>query len=330
MVYFLLCLIESKFLINTLFQSRNDNHNMKKFTLNDMPSQQGKIAIVTGANNGIGYETALGLANKGATVIMACRNPTKAQNAISRIKEELPKADLIFIPLDLSSLKSVRDFADTFKSSYQKLDILVNNAGIMIPPFSKTEDGFESQMGVNYFAHFLLTGLLMNELNASAQARVVALSSVVHKMGKISFSNLNAEKRYSKVEAYSQSKLACMMFAYELDRRLKKANSSVISVVAHPGVSATSLLQYIPKIVTTILLPLTSPIMNTPKQAAMPSLMAALDTSVKGGDFFGPTGFGDMSGEPAKVASKPHSHNKEIAEKLWETSEELLSFKFEV
>lgn len=303
---------------------------MQNFTIKNAPSQKGKIAIVTGANDGVGYETSLGLLSKGAKLIMACRNPKKAKNAMAKLKNAYPNTAIEFIPLDLSKLSSVKLFAEQYKQKFDKLDILVNNAGIMVPPFSKTEDGFESQMGVNYFAHFLLTGLLMNELKAAEKARVISLSSIAHKRGKIDFKNLNAEKKYDKSAAYSQSKLACLMFAYELDRKLREAGSEVLSLASHPGVSATNLFNNMPSLATKIIMPLSKPLLNTPKNAALPSLMAALDASVKSGDYFGPSGFLEMSGKPTKAASKPQSHNLETAKKLWNVSEELLGFKFEI
>lgn len=303
---------------------------MKEFSVKDVPSQEGKIAIVTGANDGIGYETSLGLVSKGAKLIMACRNPQKATDAMARLKEQYPDADVAFIPLDLNSLESVRAFADEYKKSHNTLDILVNNAGIMIPPLAKTEEGFESQMGVNYFAHFLLSSLLMDELNAADNGRVVSLSSIAHKGAKIDFENLNAEKGYDKSGAYGQSKLACLMFAYELDRRLQKAGSSVVSVAAHPGVSATNLFKNVPKLVNMLLIPLMRPLLNTPEQAALPSLMAALHEGVAGGDYYGPTGFAEMSGQPNKVEAKQKAHDTDVAKRLWKVSEELVNTKFQL
>lgn len=303
---------------------------MTIFTVKSAPSQNGKIAIVTGANDGIGFETSLGLVSKGAKLIMACRNAQKATDAMARLKKQYPDANVVFIPLDLNSLKSVRAFAAEYKKSHTTLDILVNNAGIMIPPFAKTEEGFESQMGVNYFAHFLLTSLLMDELNAANSGRVVSLSSIAHKRAKIDFDNLNAENGYDKSDAYGQSKLACLMFACELDRILKKAGSNVISVAAHPGVSPTNLFNNISAFMRKVLLPLMRPLLNTPEQAALPSLMAALDDGVAGGDYYGPTGFAEMSGKPAKVEAKPQAHDTDVAKRLWEVSEELVNTKFQL
>ena len=300
------------------------------FNINDAPSQKGKIAIVTGANIGLGFETTLGLAKKGAKVVMACRNLQKAEQAKQEILQKVPDADLIIMELDLNSLQSVRDFAKAFAEKFNQLDLLIENAGIMIPPFSKTKDGFESQMGVNYFSHFLLTNLLFPILNKTKNARIVTLSSKAHERGRIDFENLNAEKSYSKMGAYSQSKLACLMFAYELQRRLEKAGSNVIAVSAHPGVSNTNLGQYIPKLLYNLFLPVTLLFLHSPEKAALPSLMAAMDENVKGGEYFGPTGFNGMKGEPGKVKSLPHSYDKEVAKKLWEISEKLTHSKFNI
>ena len=259
---------------------------------------------------------------------MACRNKEKAEFAMANIKIKYPEADLSYIQLDLNSLNSVRSFVIEFKKRHQKLDLLINNAGIMVPPFSRTEDKFESQMGVNYFSHFLLTGLLMDELNTADQARVISLSSIAHKSAKINFDNLNSEQKYSKMRAYGQSKLACLMFSYELDRKLKSSGSKVISVAVHPGASPTNLMKHLPAFANKILIPLVKPLFNSPQNAAMPTLMAAMDPLVKGGDYFGPTGFAEMSGEPALVKAKPYAHDKIVAKQLWEISEKLVDFKF--
>lgn len=300
------------------------------FNVLNAPSQKGKIAIVTGANIGLGYETTIGLAKKGAKVIMACRNLEKAKQAKKEIEQKVPDADLMIMELDLNSLKSVRSFAASFLEKFDKLDLLIENAGIMVPPFSKTEDGFESQIGVNYFSHFLLTNLLFPLLNKTKNSRIVTLRSKAHERGRIDFENLNAEKNYSKMGAYSQSKLACLMFAYELQRRIEKAGSNVIAVSAHPGVSNTNLFQNYPKLLYQAFLPISSLFTHSPENAALPSLMAAMDENVKGGDYFGPTGFNGMKGEPGKVKSKPHSYDKEVAKKLWEISEVLTKEKFTI
>lgn len=301
---------------------------MTTFDLENTASQKGKTAIVTGANTGIGYETALFLAGKGAHVIMACRNIKKAQYAKDRIIEKQASASLEIIQLDLNSLESVREFASSFYMKHKQLDYLINNAGLMIPPFMKTDDGFESQLGVNYLSHFLLTGLLLPTLENTPNSRVVSLASIAHKRAKIDFENLNSEKKYARSKAYGQSKLACLMFAYELDRRLKKSGSQVKSIAAHPGVSNTELGRYIPKILYTILFPLVKIMTHPPQEAAKPTLFAVLHPDLKGGEYIGPTGFNEMKGKPGIVGSEPQSHEEEVAKKLWKVSEELTNIHY--
>lgn len=298
------------------------------FNINSVASQSGRIAIVTGANVGLGFETTRALAKTGMKVIMACRNLEKAKRAREKITHELPEANIDIIQLDLGKLSSVHEFVDGFKSNYDQLDLLINNAGIMIPPFSKTEDGFESQMGVNYFAHFLLTNLLFPVIDKTKNSRIVSLSSIAHKRGVIDFENLHAERGYSKMHAYQQSKLACLMFAIELQRRIEQAGSKVVSVAAHPGVSNTNLGRHIPKWILYFVMPFFSFMIHKPEKAAQPTLMAALDGNVKGGDYFGPNGKREMKGEPSKVNPEPHAFDKEVAEKLWAVSEELTNSKF--
>lgn len=300
------------------------------FELDNVPVQKGKIAIVTGANIGLGYETTIGLAKKEIKVIMACRNLVKAEAAKEEILNKVPGAQLEVLKLDLNSLQSVRDFVEEFKAKYDHLDLLIENAGIMIPPFSKTDDGFESQMGVNYFGHFLLTNLLFPTLKNTKDARIVTLSSNAHKTGKIDFENLNAEKNYSKMGAYSQSKLACLMFAYELQRRIEAAGLNMIAVSAHPGVSMTNLGQFIPKVALFLLKPLEPIFTHSAANASLPTLYAALGEDVEGGDYFGPTGYKEMKGKPGKVTSMPQSHDKEVAKKLWDESEKLTGKEFSI
>lgn len=301
---------------------------MAEFNIEAIPSQKGRIAIVTGANTGLGFETAKVLAGKGMKVIMACRNQEKAQAAKQSILKEHPAADPEIMIVDLSRLKSVRDFAQAFLSAYNRLDLLINNAGIMIPPYSKTKDGFESQMGINYFSHFLLTGLLFNTIARTVNSRIVTLSSNAHKNGNINFEDLQWEKGYSRMKAYSQSKLACLMFAYELQRKIERAGLKTLSVAAHPGVSLTELVRYIPGWLLFLGRPVTALMTHSPEKAALPILLAALDKDVKGGEYFGPQGRNEWKGKPGKAESTPLSHNTEIAGKLWKVSEELTGIKF--
>ena len=300
------------------------------FDINNLDSQKGKTAIVTGANSGLGKEITIGLLKIEVKVIMACRNIKKAENTKLEIIKTIPSADIEIMELDLTSLTSVRSFAKSFCDKHNQLNLLIENAGIMIPPFVKTEDGFESQMGVNYFSHFLLTNLLMPILNKTEGARITTTSSIAHQNGRINFDNLNAEISYSKMEAYSQSKLACLMFAYELQRRLSKADSNVIAVSAHPGVSNTNLFSHIPKFIQILMIPLLPFFTHPPKNAAMPMLYAALGKSVNGGDYFGPLGYKGMKGKAGKVNSKPHALDKDVAKKLWEVSEKLTGEKFDI
>ncbi|GLR15617.1 oxidoreductase [Portibacter lacus] len=299
------------------------------FRLSEMPDQKGKIAIVTGANIGLGYETAKALAMKGAKVIMACRNRDKADSAMKAILNEWPDADLEFISLDLSSKKSIKSFADSYKAKYSNLDLLINNAGIMIPPYRETEDGFESQWGVNYLGHFYLTGMLMETIENSDHGRVVTLSSLAHINGKINFDNPNMKDSYKPMVSYRQSKLACLIFAFELQRRLEAKDSKVISVGVHPGVALTNLFAAGPKWMR-LIAPLFKGMFNTVEGGAKPSIMGAIDPTMKGGEYLGPTGKRGMKGEPGIVESNEISKDKAVGDKLWTLSENLLDYKFDV
>lgn len=301
---------------------------MTEFNIDNIPSQKGKIAIVTGANTGLGFETALALVKKETKVIMACRTIEKAETAKQDILRKVPGADLEILPVDLSSLSSVRDFAKSYLAKHSQLDLLINNAGIMMPPYSRTIDGFESQMGTNYFGHFLLTGLLLDIITKTPGSRIVSLGSIAHKKGEINFEDLHWEKKYSAMGAYRQSKLACLMFAYELQRRLETTDMKTISVAAHPGVSITELVRHYPKwlmFVSSLLFPLFS---HSPEKGALPVLYAALGPDVRGGDYFGPQGRSEMTGDPGKAESTSLSHNEDIAKQLWEVSEKLTGFKY--
>lgn len=301
---------------------------MTTFDINKIPVQRGRIAVVTGANIGLGFETALALAKKEMKVILACRNLEKATNAKNDILQAVPNADLDIIQIDLSKLSSVRTFAQKYLQKYNQLDLLINNAGVMVPPFSLTEDGFELQMAANYFGHFLLTGLLLETILATPNSRIVSLSSIAHRSGKINFDDLQSQKKYSAVQAYSQSKLACLMYAYELQRRLDATgHTTTISTAAHPGVSDTNLSQHLPRWVTGIMSVLLSFLTHSPKEGAQPTLWAALGTA-KGGDYFGPTGFREMKGNAGKVDSIKLSKDKAIAKRLWELSEQLTGIEY--
>ncbi len=283
-----------------------------------------KNAIVTGANIGLGLETVKGLLQEGFHVTMACRNEEKTSSAITKLKKEYPNSKIDFMKLDLNDLSSVKSFAENFAKSNPKLDLLVNNAGIMMPPFSLTANGFESQLGVNYLSHFALTGLLFDLLKKSEDARVISLASLAHKWGDIYFQDLNFKGKYNKKKAYGQSKLACLMFAYEFDRRLKEKNIKILSVAAHPGVSSTNLGQFMPKFMSFGM----GLISQSATDGARPTLYAALNTELVGGEYIGPNGLGEMKGEPTKVDSNKASKDLVVAKKLWEVSEELTGVSF--
>ncbi len=293
------------------------------WTAQDIPDLTGKTAIVTGANIGIGLETARALAAKGATVILACRNLEKAKTAQADIQQSVQGAKLEIMQLDLADLDSVRQFAANFASKYQHLNILVNNAGVMGPPLTKTKDGFEVQFGANHLGHFALTGLLLEKLMQTPGARVVCVSSAVERGANIDFENLNAEKSYSPFAAYGQSKLSNLLFCYELGRRFKQAGVNSLATAAHPGWTASNLQQNAPQF--KFLNPIFA---QTPIWGALPSLYAATSGDVQNGEYFGPNGFLEMKGGPKRVKSTPRSHDLELAKKLWDVSESLTGVEF--
>jgi NAD(P)-dependent dehydrogenase (short-subunit alcohol dehydrogenase family) len=302
-----------------------------KWTENDIPDQTGKLAIVTGANSGIGYETARALAQKGATVILACRNLKKGSTAVSKIRQETPSVNLDLIQLDLADLNSVSQFVQEFKERYKHLDLLINNAGVMDPPFAKTKDGFELQFGTNHLGHFALTGQLLDLIINTPNARVVNVSSLEHKRGKIDFNNLNAEKRYNGLKAYAQSKLANLLFTYELQRRFQAANVKAVATASHPGWTNTNL--FSPRSPLYALRDIAQgpkmgalPTAQEPKMGALPTLYAAIAPNVEGGDYYGPAQ--KMSGYPIRVSSSSRSHDTAVAAHLWDVSKKLTGVTF--
>lgn len=280
-----------------------------------------KIAIVTGANSGIGYETAKALAEKNAVVIMACRDLEKANNAANAIRINTRNAKLEIMELDLADLASVRNFADAFRSKYTNLDLLINNAGIMIPPFTKTTDGFEVQFGANHLGHFALTGQLLDVILATPKARIVNVSSGAHRMGTINFENLNAEQAYNPQNAYAQSKLANLLFTLELTRHLEDVCSDVIATAAHPGWTVTGLQRG-------FLHTVSEWIGQKPDMGALPTLQAAIDSTAKRNDYFGPDGFIEMRGYPQKVDRSDAAKDADLAKRLWKISEELTQVQY--
>ena len=297
--------------------------NNHKWTANDIPDQTGRMAIITGANSGIGYETARALAQKGATVILACRSLVKGETAVSQIHQETPTAKLDLMQLDLSDLSSVNQFVQEFKEQYKRLDLLINNAGVMMPPFTKTKDGFELQFGTNHLGHFALTGQLLDLITSTPNARVVNVSSMAHKVGQINFDNLNAEKNYNRTGAYGQSKLANLLFTYELQRRFQAAGIDVVATAAHPGWTGTNLQAH-----SSFFNMLNPIISQKPEMGALPTLYAAIAPDVEGGDYYGPRGWQEIRGYPKRVPSNRRSHDTAVAARLWNVSEELTGVKF--
>jgi NAD(P)-dependent dehydrogenase (short-subunit alcohol dehydrogenase family) len=295
------------------------------FTAADVPDQTGKTIVVTGANTGLGFEAAKTLAGKGARVLLGCRSQSKAQAAKDRILSAYPKADVVIVELDLGSLTSIKKAAEQINQE-PRLDVLINNAGIMVPPLEYTEDGFESQFGVNHLGPFALTSLLLDKIRATANARIVSTASVAHRRGKINFDDINAKKSYSAIKRYSQSKIANLYFGYELQRRLTGIGDDTISVVAHPGVADTELSRYIPKPFL-LFMPVLKLFFNSAEQGAWPTLCAATMASVRGGEYYGPSKRGEIAGPAVKVTSTRRSHNEAIAKKLWDLSIEMTGVK---
>jgi len=301
------------------------------WTTENIPDLTGKIIIVTGGNSGLGFESVKAFTAKGAEVILASRSVEKGEKAKAEILQQHPEGKIKVAKLDLADLDSVRGFAKNFQQNHNRLDVLLNNAGIMTTPYFKTKDGFEGQVGTNHLGHFALTGLLLPVLKKTSQSRVVNVSSVAHKQGKMNFRNLLFEngKGYSPMKAYGRSKLANLLFTYELQRFFKANNIDSISVAAHPGVSQTDLFRYLDeKWYFRMVRPLFKAISQESKMGALPEIRAAVDPEVKGGEYYGPSGFREMKGHPVKVKSNSASYNEEDARKLWEVSEKLTGVIF--
>jgi NAD(P)-dependent dehydrogenase (short-subunit alcohol dehydrogenase family) len=303
------------------------------WTAAQLPRLDGKIIVVTGANSGIGYEAARGLAGAGAHVVLACRSEASASDAIAKIRAEHAAARMSFLPLDLSSLASVRAFADAFGKAHDRLDVLVNNAGVMALPYRKTADGFEMQLGTNHLGHFALTGLLLSRIVRAAPSRVVTVSSGAHKFGKIRFDDLQWEHGYQRWMAYGQSKLANLLFAYELERRLEARGLSVRSVACHPGYAATNLQLAAARMESSsfgekMWRGINGLFAQPMDMGALPTLFAAGAAEVRGGDYIGPGGMLEMSGHPVKVESNARSHDVDVARRLWEVSEQLTGVRY--
>lgn len=280
-----------------------------------------KTVLITGANTGLGFEMARALAAQGDHVVIAGRNRDKVQGAIDAISSEVSDASLEAGVVDLNSLASVKDFADAFHQRHKALDILINNAGVMVPPAGRTEDGFETQFGVNFVAHFALTGHLFDLLNAADGARIVTLSSIAHRGASIDFDNFRLEKQYDQWREYGQSKLADLMFALELDRRLRASGSHILSVAAHPGVSQTDLTRNLGPVPDHIT-------MMAPQDGAAPALVAATSPDVKGGQYWGPDGPEERSGKPSLAQLDPAALDEAVASRLWDWAQETVGLSY--
>jgi NAD(P)-dependent dehydrogenase (short-subunit alcohol dehydrogenase family) len=297
------------------------------WTTADIPDQSGKVAVVTGANTGIGLETARALAEAGASVTLAVRNLDKGAAAADEIRSGQPNADLELLELDLASLESIRTAAGELRSRHEVIDLLINNAGVMYTPRQRTADGFEMQFGTNHLGHFAWTGLVLDRLLPVSDARIVTVSSVGHRIrSRIDFDDLNSENGYNRVAAYGRSKLANLMFTYELQRRLAAGGAPTIALAAHPGGSDTELNRHMRG--ERILRPLIGWMIQSAAMGALPSLRAATDPIAKGGQYYGPDGFMQSRGHPVLVASSDRSHDEEAQRRLWAASEELTGVTF--
>jgi NAD(P)-dependent dehydrogenase (short-subunit alcohol dehydrogenase family) len=287
--------------------------------------------VVTGANSGLGLVTARELARAGAQVVLACRNVAKGEAARREIEAAAPGAPVELEELDLASLESVREFAERYRAAHDGLDLLINNAGVMAPPRRRTADGFELQFGTNHLGHFALTGRLIGAMEGREDARVVTLSSHMHRTGRIAFGNLGGERRYFRWSAYSQSKLANLLFALELERRLSAAGSTINSMAAHPGYSATNLQSAAAPLVDRLLMKVGNVVIaQNDEMGALPTLYAATEPGLPGGTYAGPDGFTEQRGHPHVVSPNRAARDEGVARRLWEVSEEMTNVHFEL
>jgi NAD(P)-dependent dehydrogenase (short-subunit alcohol dehydrogenase family) len=294
----------------------------------------GHTVLITGGSGGLGFEAGSVLAGHGARVVLACRDRRKGTAAAARISGEHRDARVEVLELDLADLASVHRAAEAFLAEHERLDVLLNNAGVMAIPLRKTADGLEMQFGTNHVGHFALTGLLLELLLATPRSRVVNVSSLAHRNGRIDFDNLNAERRYSRMGAYGQSKLANLLFTDELRRRLRRARSSTLAVAAHPGVAATNLFFTsagidAPRVIQRLVGMIPSLFSQPAAMGALPLLFAASDPSVRSGHYIGPGGLGEMTGYPVRVEPSTHAKDRRTAARLWNVSEELTGVTYD-
>jgi NAD(P)-dependent dehydrogenase (short-subunit alcohol dehydrogenase family) len=307
-----------------------------RWTEADVPAQRGRTAVITGANTGLGFETARVLAARGAQVVLACRDLGRAKEAAARIlsgsgqSAGVAPAGLHAVRLDLASLASVREAADEIASAYGPIDLLINNAGVMMTPYRRTEDGFELQLGVNHLGHFALTGLLLGRMLGQEDSRVVTVSSNAHKPGRIDFDDLQSQRRYRRTAAYCQSKLANLMFTYELQRRLDGARARTQALAAHPGKARSELTRYLSSWLRLEDLVIEQPLGQSAAMGALPTLRAATDPAARGGEYYGPRGLGELKGHPRLVGSSERARDVEAQQRLWRESERLTGVSYPV
>jgi NAD(P)-dependent dehydrogenase (short-subunit alcohol dehydrogenase family) len=305
------------------------------WAVTDIGDLRGRVALITGANTGLGLRTAEVLTGAGATVVLACRDQRRAGAALSRLRTSVPGADAEILSLDLASLASVRSAAESFRARRPRLDLLINNAGLMVPPYGRTADGFELQFGTNHLGHFALTGLLLERLRATAGSRVVTVSSIGHRRGVINFDDLQSERGYHRMRAYAQSKLANLLFTHELQRRLDAAGDTApIAVAAHPGVARTELTRSAPRLFRFAVSRHTGPLFRWMVQdeeaGALPILRAATDPAVRAGEYYGPDGWNGLTGRhPVRVTAVAAAHDANVQERLWTVSEKLTGVHYD-
>lgn len=290
----------------------------------DVPDQRGRVAVVTGAKTGLGFHTARVLAQRGAVVVLAVRSLDRGKDAAERIGAVAPGAHVEVQELDLASLASIRAGAADLAARYPRIDLLINNAGVMYTPRQSTADGFEMQFGTNHLGHFALTGLMLPQLLAASGSRVVTVSSIGHRIrARIHFDDLQGERHYDRVAAYAQSKLANLMFTYELNRRLDMAGAATTALAAHPGISDTELTRYLPRPLRRLSSVVTPLVTQSAAKGALPTLRAATDPRASGGQYYGPSGPGELMGSPTVVGSSGQSQDVALQRHLWVVSEEL-------
>jgi NAD(P)-dependent dehydrogenase (short-subunit alcohol dehydrogenase family) len=305
-----------------------------KWTAADVGDQHGRIAVVTGATSGLGLRTALVLAEHGATVVLAGRDQDRTSAAADQVRAAARTAEVQGAELDLASLESVRKAAADLTARFGRIDLLINNAGVMMPPYGLTQDGYELQFGTNHLGHFALTGLLLPALLHVPGSRVVTVSSNGHRAGRMDFGNLMSSRHYSRMAAYGRSKLANLMFTYELQRRLTAANAHTIALAAHPGTARTELTRHLPSVTNTVMGPRFDAVnswwLQDASMGALPTLRAATDPDAIGGTYYGPDGFLQLTGYPIVVRSSARSHNAEAQRRLWAESEQLTGVTYPI